>query len=109
MGATRTPRRPDSGADPTEAEWTDPRASDRARKASRARDAIAKRRRVDPTTSDLEYSEAELEFMGAMEAYKQSSGRAFPTWSEALEVLEGLGYRKVILEPPPDRPDGKRR
>jgi hypothetical protein len=29
-----------------------------------------------------------------MQAYKQSSGRMFPTWSEVLEVLQGLGYQK---------------
>jgi hypothetical protein len=30
-----------------------------------------------------------------MQEYKQSSGRMFPTWSEVLEVLRGLGYAKV--------------
>jgi hypothetical protein len=42
------------------------------------------------TTRDI----AELEFMTAMDAYKRSSGRMFPTWSEVLEVLTGLGYEK---------------
>ena len=32
--------------------------------------------------------------MQAMQDYKQSSGRMFPTWSEVLEVLRGLGYEK---------------
>jgi hypothetical protein len=32
--------------------------------------------------------------MLAMDAYKKSSGRMFPTWSEVLEVLHSLGYRK---------------
>jgi hypothetical protein len=30
-----------------------------------------------------------------MEEYKRRSGRMFPTWSEVLEVLQGLGYEKV--------------
>jgi hypothetical protein len=33
--------------------------------------------------------------MNSMQAYKASSGRMFPTWSEVLEVLNGLGYEKV--------------
>lgn len=38
---------------------------------------------------------AELEFIQAIEAYKKASGRMFPTWSEVLEVLTGLGYVKT--------------
>ena len=33
--------------------------------------------------------------MEAMQEYKRSSGRMFPTWSEVLEVLQGLGYAKL--------------
>jgi hypothetical protein len=50
---------------------------------------------VDPATCDREYSEAELEFMRAMQDYKQRSGRMFPTWSEVLEVAQNLGYVKA--------------
>ncbi len=39
---------------------------------------------------------AEIEFMQAMHDYKQSSGRMFPTWSEVLEVIKGLGYEKSV-------------
>jgi hypothetical protein len=35
-----------------------------------------------------------LEFTQAMQQYKHRSGRMFPTWSEVLEVLYDLGYRK---------------
>jgi hypothetical protein len=35
-----------------------------------------------------------MEFMWAMQEYKRRSGRMFPTWSEALEVLVELGYSK---------------
>ncbi len=78
----------------------------RARRAALARKASTRRRGIDPTTFDREYSAAELEFMAAMQAYKASSGRMFPTWSEALEVLQGLGYEKVAAEPDhPSRAD----
>jgi hypothetical protein len=42
-----------------------------------------------------EASPAELEFIKAMQDYKAASGRMFPTWSEVLEVLKGLGYEKI--------------
>jgi hypothetical protein len=47
------------------------------------------------STGPIEVSkEAEREFMDAMQAYKEASGRMFPTWSEVLEVLKNLGYQK---------------
>jgi hypothetical protein len=33
--------------------------------------------------------------MKAMDQYKRDNRRPFPTWSEVLEVLFALGYRKV--------------
>ncbi len=75
-------------------DWLDHRASAQALKASQARQASGRRRFVDPTTCEREYSVDEVEFMQAMQEYKKSSGRLFPTWSEVLEVLQGLGYAK---------------
>jgi hypothetical protein len=72
----------------------DPNVSERASRASRARHASNRRPRIDPTTCERDYSTAEVEFMQAMQAYKMASGRMFPTWSEVLEVLQGLGYKK---------------
>ena len=54
-----------------------------------------RRRQIDPTTCERDYSGGEVEFMRAMDDYKRKSGRPFPTWSEVLEVLLSLGYRKV--------------
>lgn len=51
-----------------------------------------RRRHIDPTTCERDYSDREVEFMKAMDEYKHSSGRMFPTCSEVLEVLTGLGY-----------------
>jgi hypothetical protein len=75
-------------------EWIDAKASAKAKRAAEARQISGRRRGVDPTTSERDYSAEELEFMRAMHAYKHSSGRMFPTWSEVLEVLRGLGYDK---------------
>ena len=74
--------------------WTDRRATAQALRAATARNSSGRRRFVDPTTCDRDYTRAEREFMQAMHEYKQSSGRMFPTWSEVLEVLRDLGYEK---------------
>ena len=54
-----------------------------------------RRRQVDPTTCEKDYSDEEILFMKAMDQYKRSNRRPFPTWSEVLEVLRSLGYRKT--------------
>jgi hypothetical protein len=54
-----------------------------------------RRRQIDPTTCEREYSDDEIEFMHALDEYKRLSGRMFPTCSEILEVLHKIGYRKV--------------
>jgi hypothetical protein len=95
-----------------ERDWTDQGATERASRASRARQASGRRRFVDPTTCERDYNLAELEFMKAMQEYKLSSGRMFPTWSEILEVLQNLGYEKMASEelaaPATSRPDAGR-
>ncbi len=58
------------------------------------RQKVARRRQIDPTTCERDYSDDEIEFMHALDAYKRSSGRMFPTCSEVLEVIRGLGYAK---------------
>ncbi|MSR32757.1 MAG: hypothetical protein EXR99_14770 [Gemmataceae bacterium] len=54
-----------------------------------------KRRMVDPVTCEKEYSHDEVQFMIAMDQYKRANRRPFPTWTEVLEVVQSLGYRKV--------------
>ena len=76
-------------------EWINRKATEQATRAANARQLSGRRRFVDPTTCEREYSEAEMEFMMAMNEYKRRSGRMFPTWSEVLEVLRSLGYEKI--------------
>ncbi|QDU79992.1 hypothetical protein Pla110_17140 [Polystyrenella longa] len=54
-----------------------------------------RRRQIDPTTCERDYTNHEVDFMKAMDDYKRKSGRQFPTWSEVLEVLYAMGYRRV--------------
>lgn len=79
-------------------QWSNRRATAQATRAANARQTSGRRRFVDPTTCERDYSNAEMEFMQAMQEYKVHSGRMFPTWSEVLEVLKALGYAK----PEPD-------
>ena len=83
----------DPGLDASQ--WRNHKATARATKAAMARKDSGRRRLIDPATCERDYSAAEMEFMHAMQAYKQSSGRMFPTWSEILEVLRTLGYEKA--------------
>jgi hypothetical protein len=75
--------------------WVNDKATRLAHRAARARKSSGRRRMIDPATCDREYSDAEIEFMQAIQDYKKSSGRMFPTWSEVLEVVQRLGYQKV--------------
>ncbi len=65
------------------------------RREGERREKVNRRRQIDPTTCERDYTGEEVEFMHALDAYKRSSGRMFPTCSEVLEVLRGLGYAKV--------------
>ena len=40
-------------------------------------------------------NEEQLEFLKAMDEYKRVNSRPFPTWTEVLDVLLYMGYRKV--------------
>jgi hypothetical protein len=97
MPATRTASPREAAADPcppADPIGTDARLSARATRAALARRASGRRRFVDPTTCERDYSAAELEFLAAIQQYKLASGRNFPTWSEVLEVVRSLGYEK---------------
>jgi hypothetical protein len=65
------------------------------RRAGERRTKVQRRRQIDPTTCERDYSTDEIEFMHALDAYKHTSGRMFPTCSEILEVIRGLGYVRV--------------
>src|SRR6476619_1943672 len=59
------------------------------------REKVQRRRQIDPTTCEREYNDEEIQFMQALEAYKRANGRMFPTCSEILEVVRGLGYVRL--------------
>jgi hypothetical protein len=55
------------------------------------------RRRTDDRRSaeEGEMSDEQFEFIMAVDTYKRLNNRPFPTWTEVLEVVKQLGYRKV--------------
>ena len=67
----------------------------RAENAAAKRKSSERRRLIDPTTCERDYTDDETEFMKSMDRYKRENRRPFPTWSEVLEVLRSLGYRRV--------------
>jgi hypothetical protein len=56
------------------------------------------RRRSDDRKSaeEGEMTAEQFEFVMAIEKYKKVNKRLYPTWTEVLEVINQLGYRKVL-------------
>jgi hypothetical protein len=72
------------------------------------------RRRVDfrREAEEGEMNAEQFEFIMAVETYKRVNKKIYPTWTEVLEVVMQLGYRKVMprqmnLENTPEAPISK--
>lgn len=74
-------------------EVSEPYVGEERRQTTR-RVKVERRRQIDPTTCERDYTGDEIEFMRAMDDYKRRAGRQFPTWSEVLEVVRSLGYKR---------------
>jgi len=75
---------------------------DRRRSCTDRRSGLERRRGPGRRRSDArkdaeegELSEEQFEFVMAMDEYKRANKRPFPSWTEVLEVIKYLGYRKV--------------
>jgi len=55
------------------------------------------RRRNDfmKSADEGEMSQEQFLFIKAIDAYKRANNRPYPTWTEVLEVIRKLGYRKT--------------
>ena len=55
------------------------------------------RRRSDDrkAAEEGQMSDEQFEFLMAIDEYKRKNERPFPTWTEVLELIKALGYRKV--------------
>jgi len=55
------------------------------------------RRRSDDrkAAEEGQMSDEQFAFLMAIDEYKRKNAKPFPTWTEVLEVIKALGYRKV--------------
>jgi hypothetical protein len=55
------------------------------------------RRRSDflRSAEEGEMTPEQFQFLMAINAFKQANDRSFPTWTDVLEVVRKLGYRKT--------------
>jgi len=73
------------------------------RKAERRNDTGLERRRgpgrrlsdVRRSAEEGEMQDDQFEFIMAIETYKKVNKKMYPTWTEVLEVIRQLGYRKT--------------
>jgi hypothetical protein len=61
----------------------------------RRRGAGIRRTEDRKAAEEGEMNTDQFEFVMAVEAYKKVNHKLYPTWTEILEVLKQLGYRKV--------------
>jgi hypothetical protein len=56
------------------------------------------RRRTDflRAAEEGEMNQEQFMFLLAINAFKEANGRTFPTWTDVLEVVRKLGYRKTL-------------
>ena len=56
------------------------------------------RRRSDflRAAEEGEMNQEQFLFLLAINAFKEANGRTFPTWTDVLEVVRKLGYRKTM-------------
>jgi hypothetical protein len=59
-----------------------------------------RRRRIDPTTFEKSYTDDEVEFMNAVQRFKNTTSHAHPTPGEILQIALDLGYRKAVVDGP---------
>lgn len=55
------------------------------------------RRRSDErkAAEEGQMTDEQFEFLMVIDTYKKANQRPFPTWTEVLEVIKAMGYRKV--------------
>ncbi|HNS19727.1 MAG TPA: hypothetical protein PKH24_04470 [Sedimentisphaerales bacterium] len=100
-------RKHDLGGNPYDPNFTDRRQSVVDRRLGLDRQRGPGRRRSDErrAAEEGQMSDEQFEFLMAIDEYKRANARPFPTWTEVLEVIRALGYRRVA-EPQALAPHG---
>jgi hypothetical protein len=68
---------------------------DRRSGFDRRRGAGFRRTEERRAAEEGEMNDEQFEFLLAIDQYKRANQRPFPTWTEVLEIIRALGYRKV--------------
>jgi len=67
-----------------------------------------KRRRRKNERNAAMYDQDVFDLLQAIDAWRRKNDRQFPAWSEVLQILKGLGWRKVaapeVAAPQPVEP-----
>lgn len=94
---TSQPASPDANKNPERRKNDDRRLVPIDRRSGLERRRGPGRRRSDSRRSaeEGELNDEQFEFVLAMDEYKRANKRPFPSWTEVLEVIKYLGYRKV--------------
>lgn len=58
-------------------------------------------KRSHPTTSEVQYDDEEREWLAAVDGYKRTTGKKFPTYTEMLAIMKSLGYTRDPRGPEP--------
>jgi hypothetical protein len=82
------------GRDRRAAEPIEPVVEVIAKKKPERRVRKERRRRIDPTTFEKQYTDDEIEFMTAVQQFKTQTGKSFPSHGDILRIAARLGYRK---------------
>jgi hypothetical protein len=67
---------------------------DRRSAAGRRAEDIEEHRKVERRINEYPMTDEELDFIKAVNDYKQRYNKPFPTWSEILHILKSIGYEK---------------
>ena len=73
---------------------------DRRLGLDRRRGPGKRRSNVRKSAEEGQMSDEQFEFLMVIDEYKRENTKPFPTWTEVLEVIKAMGYRKVA-EPQP--------
>jgi len=96
-----TPEQPQAGCADEVPGGSERRKSDRRSVVDRRtgldrRRGPGRRRSEDRRSAEEgEMTEEQFDFLMAINEYKRVNRRPFPSWSEVLDVMKALGYRKV--------------
>jgi len=96
-------RKLDLGGNPYDPDFVDRRKGkdrresvvDRRLGLDRQRGPGRRRSNERKSAEEGQMSDEQFEFIMAIDEYKRANAKPFPTWTEVLEIIKALGYRRV--------------